>query len=278
MKNKQKINWRSFVSIYMAYSFLMMIITGIVLYIAPPGRIAHWSNWLFLGFTKTQWEAFHTLFSFIWIVVAIYHIIYNWKPLIFYIKRKTKENLKLNKEFGIATLFTILIFAGTYFEIPPFSSIMDLGDYFTNSWASEENEPPVPHAELMTIGEFSRTVNIPKDKILKTIKANGITIRDTTLTLKEISEENDISPSKIYNLLKTNSGSSNNSTKKYLPGTGFGRKNLSEIFKENKIDWAKGIQKLKSKGIIVKEDAALKEIAQQNKITPKDIITALELN
>jgi hypothetical protein len=41
---KKKINWRSFTSIYMGFSFILMALTGIVLYIAPPGRVAYWSN------------------------------------------------------------------------------------------------------------------------------------------------------------------------------------------------------------------------------------------
>jgi|GEM_PF-3181630 len=28
---------------------LIMALTGIMLYISPPGRVAHWSNWVLLG-------------------------------------------------------------------------------------------------------------------------------------------------------------------------------------------------------------------------------------
>ncbi len=269
-----KINWRSFTGVFMGYSLVIMIITGIVLYIAPAGRIAHWSKWKFLGFTKTEWQALHTLFSFIWSGFAIYHVILNWKALINYMRRKSKEVLKLRKEFTYATIFTVLIFAGTYFEIPPFSSVMDLGEYVTDSWANETNEPPVPHAELQTLAEFSKTINMPLRKIVAMLKENNITVKDSSKTIEKIASANKITPSKIYLLLKSE-GKTEQS--KYSRGSGFGRKLLSEILNENNLTWEEGIARLKSKGVIVKNDDKLRSIAEENDLTPLEIIEALGL-
>ncbi len=277
MKNKKQINWRSFVSVYMGYSFLLMSITGIVLYIAPPGRIAHWSKWTFLGFTKTEWQALHTLFSFIWVIAAIYHIIYNWKPLMNYIKRKSKAAAGLRKEFIYATVATLIIFFGTYYDVPPFGYVMDLGEYVTDSWADETNEPPIPHAELLTLAEFSRTVKIPLNEISKALKSNNIKFKDTTATLEEIANENNITPNKIYLLLKVDKALEKAANSKYSPGSGVGRKLLSEILKENEIEWEIAVKKLEKKGISVKEDDKIKKIAEENDVSPIEIINALGL-
>ena len=284
MKNKEtkkgKFKWRAFVSIYMGYSFIAMLITGIMLYIAPAGRIAFWTNWKFLGLTKKEWEAVHTLFSFIWIVFAVYHIIFNWKPLINYIRSKLNKTSKVRSEFIYATLFTILVFFGTYFKIPPFSTVVSLGDYITESWESKETEPPVPHAERLTLNEFAKIVKIDEKTIYKTLKQNGLEIPSSQITVQELAEINKTTPDKIYRLLEVNKALSSNKigNSKYAPGSGLGRKLLSEIFKENKIEWDEGIKILREKGIEVKADEKIKTIAEENGISPIEIIKALNLN
>ena len=59
---KSKINLKVFTSFILAISFILISISGIVLYIAPRGRIAHWINWSVFGFSKEDWEAIHTVF------------------------------------------------------------------------------------------------------------------------------------------------------------------------------------------------------------------------
>lgn len=83
-------NWRSFLSVYMGFSFLIMTVTGIILYIAPPGRVAHWSNWTLAGLLKEEWQAIHTIFTFIFIAAGVLHIIFNWKPLLSYLRKKQR--------------------------------------------------------------------------------------------------------------------------------------------------------------------------------------------
>ncbi len=268
---KKKTNWRAFVSVYMGYSFLTMTITGIILYLAPAGRVAFWSNWTFLGFTKKEWEALHTLFSFVWVVIATYHIIYNWKPLMAYMRRKVSGTAKYTREFFYATIFTLIVFVGTYYEIPPFSSVMDFGEYLTESWESKETEPPVPHAELLTISEFSKTIKMPLQKTLNTLAKKGFKIPDTLMTVEEVAKLNNTSPNKLYLALNEKESS----TMKYAAKRGLGRKLFSEILKENNLSWEEAIQKLKAKNIVVEKDEKLRDISEENNVKPLDILEAL---
>ena len=52
---KKQFNVRGFISLLTACSFILMSVTGIVLYFTPQGRIAFWTNWKFIGLTKTVW-------------------------------------------------------------------------------------------------------------------------------------------------------------------------------------------------------------------------------
>lgn len=36
-------------------SFLITLLTSVILYVVPEGRVAYWADWHLLGLTKTQW-------------------------------------------------------------------------------------------------------------------------------------------------------------------------------------------------------------------------------
>jgi hypothetical protein len=62
---KRKFNLRSFTSFTLVISTLIMSWSGFILYIAPPGRIANWGTWKLMLFTKSEWQALHTIFSYL---------------------------------------------------------------------------------------------------------------------------------------------------------------------------------------------------------------------
>ena len=41
-KRKKKFSWRAFISMGLFYSLIIIFLTGIVLYLAPSGQVAHW--------------------------------------------------------------------------------------------------------------------------------------------------------------------------------------------------------------------------------------------
>ena len=275
MSKKNKFNWRGFVSLYIALSFLIMTISGIILYIAPPGRVAHWSYWGLLGLTKTEWQAIHTIFTFIFVGFLGFHIFFNWKPLIHYLKSKTKTGLKLRKELSLAIIISFIIFGFTYFQVPPFSTVMVIGEEITDSWSTEENEPPIPHAELLTVTKFAETIKIPFEEFKNLLSEKGYIVTDTSMTIEKLAAIYKVKPSKIYNDIKVNDKVSNSASTvvtKYVEGSGYGRKKISDIFKENNLSWEEGVKLFESAGIELKNDDKLKNIADDNNKIPIDLI------
>ena len=65
---RKKFNWRAFNSLYIVYSFIILSLSGFVLFIAPPGRIANWTNLTIMGFTKHEWQAIHIIFTFLFFI------------------------------------------------------------------------------------------------------------------------------------------------------------------------------------------------------------------
>jgi len=72
----KRFHGRAFVSVISGFSFLGMAFTGAMLFVTPPGRIAHWTGWTLLGLGKEQWAAQHMLFSLVFFVAALIHLFY----------------------------------------------------------------------------------------------------------------------------------------------------------------------------------------------------------
>ncbi|MBE7502756.1 MAG: DUF4405 domain-containing protein [Verrucomicrobiales bacterium] len=78
--------WRTFTSVLLAACFLGALVSGSVLFLAPPGRIANWTQWTVGGVTKHEWAALHVSFSAVFLVGVILHVFFNWRPLVSYFK------------------------------------------------------------------------------------------------------------------------------------------------------------------------------------------------
>ncbi len=62
-------------------SFLVLVVTGIGLYLSPSGKIAKETNWRFLSANKSQLEKIHTIFGFVFAGLVFFHWLANRKLL-----------------------------------------------------------------------------------------------------------------------------------------------------------------------------------------------------
>ncbi len=205
MKREKKFKLRPFVTFFLTLSFIELVITGIILYIVPPGRIANWTNWKLLGLDKGTWEGLHTTGGLFFAIFSIIHIALNWKVLLNYIRAKTQKTLNRWKELVAAILFFLFVSIGTAVNWVPFSTIMDFGETISNSWetsttnsgtkgnnnsertvTSEENINQQETGEhgngvgqgmgVKTFREVVESYNIDIDTAIETLREKGILI------------------------------------------------------------------------------------------------------
>jgi hypothetical protein len=276
---KRKFRFRAFTALMMLWSFVLETVSGVILYIVPPGRIAHWTNWKLWGYTKDQWGAMHTIFGYVFLVFAVLHIYYNWKPIVNYIRSKLKAGLRMRTELVVSLVITVLVFIATVISLPPFSTVMDIGEGFKNSWEESKNEPFVPHAELMRFDEFVKTLGIPEDKALQILEASGIAVRDRKALIKEIAENEDVAPSEIHDLLVQSLSKEEKDKLSGAAGSqprgGFGAKTLAQVAAELDISAEDAVDVLESKGISAKKDELIRTIATNNGKRPFEIVNIL---
>jgi hypothetical protein len=262
-------NLKKITSLLMLVAMIVMTYTGIMLFICPPGRIAHWAQWSMLGLTKEQFGQIHTTFMVLFIVATIMHIFYNLKPMLSYMKNESKKLIIFTREMIVALVISMVFIIGTLGEITPFSSFLNLGEDIKNSWEKDYGAPPYSHAELSSLKSFTSKMGFDLEKSKKILDKNSIKYIQTQ-TLSTIAKNNNISPKFIYELLKQNLKS--NCTKEF---TGLGRKNIEEVSVELKVSTNEFLLQLKSIGIVANKDDKFKLVAEDNDVSPVDILTKL---
>lgn len=271
---KGRFSWRAFVSLYITWSSIILLVSGIILYIAPAGRIAKWTHISLLGLEKEQWQALHTVFSFIFVIAIGFHLFYNWKPFISYLKDKFKQAFALRKELYATTLVTFAIFILTLWNVPPFSTIMDIGEYFTESWENEQTEPPIPHAEELSINELAKTVQLPVDQILKNLKEQNIEA-SPEMIVKEVAEKYDLTPSELFLKMKVNPVQKTESSTS-LSGRGYGRMKIADICQDINVPLDSALLRLKRFNIEANGEMILRNLADQYDKQPIDLLNIMQ--
>ena len=158
---------RKITSLTAALSFIVMILTSVILYIVPQGRIAYWADWHLWGLTKAQWGDIHINTGILFLIALGFHIYYNWKPLMNYLKDKAKNLKVFTKEFNVALIALVVLIIGTYCEVTPFSSILALSESIKDAAAQKYGEPPYGHAELSSLKTFAKKMGIDLVEFIK---------------------------------------------------------------------------------------------------------------
>ena len=298
---------RNFVSLFIAWTGLLSIISGIILYLAPAGRVAFWVNWHLFGLTKKQWEAVHTVTSFFLAIFVIWHLIFNWKPFVAYMKDKVKKINFTVPEFLWSVIITVVLTVMSIYSIPPVSYIMDFGEYLTESWENKATTPIIPHAERLTLKEYCEKINFPLDRALKRLSVFNVKGVSPDKTLQQIADENNVAPKDIADMLnyqkavkdaapaplQPEPSQSQNNLQNKTPGNagapgrmgqrqpnaqGFngmmyiGKMELKEFCQKAGISLDKAKSLLKSKGFgDISDSDTLRDIARENGLMPREL-------
>jgi hypothetical protein len=261
-------------SLTLAFSFLVMSYTGIMLFIVPQGKVAYWTNWTLLGLSKEQYGAIHSTSMVVFLLFGILHVYYNWKPIVSYLKTKTSGTLFSSKEFFIALLINIAFVSGTLAEVKPFSSFMAMGEKIKDNWAKSMGEPPYGHAEESSLKALCKNIDVDLEEAINLLAQKGIKIQSPMQTLKAIAQEQKMSPSEIYEIIKPK-GAQPKQTQSTIPN--LGRKTLQELSSMQKISLQKSIEYLKSQGVLeVSEESKMKSLSGSLDMTPMELLEVLE--
>jgi LysM repeat protein len=259
---KKKFNFRGFVSLFVSLLFIITAVSGIVLYISPAARFASDSSWSVFALNKYQWRSVHTIFTFLFIITVTFHLFFNWRPLLAYLRRKMESHIRLRKEFICASMLTVFLFFLLVKDMPPFSNIMELRDDFkysvtsSNSVNTNDLDDAAVDTAKICIAQSSGGEKSCRDCTLESCIKTG----------HETAVKKSIPASK--SVLKNTSH--NTEEKK-----GIGKKTIGQLSADHNLSGKEGISMLSAKGIKAGTGDKVKEIAEKYNMRPSDINSIL---
>jgi hypothetical protein len=263
--------YQRFVSLAAALTFVFVFLSSGVLYFIPDRGVTGWTGWHFLGLDKQQWDNLHINLGILFLVLIVWHIYFNWKPIKHYLKVK-KEWKVFTKEFNAALVLVVLFVAGTITMTFPLSFLVNIGNGIKAVNSLSDANPPFAYAEYATLEDFAILTHIDPQTAQKRLKAKGY--RDVSLrkTLREIARRNGTSPRELFLTLR------DRTTQYLLPSAlpvGMARKSLQRLEEEYVIDLEAFIRHLKHYGITATRTMTFKRLAKTNGLHPAELYNML---
>jgi len=277
--NKRTFNWRGFVSTMTGTSFLGVCLTGVVLFITPPGRIANWTGWTWWGLSKHLWGGLHMWFSLVFVVASLVHVYFNWRVLLSYFKDTLTKRFALRIEWVISLILCGVLAFGSIRGIRPFSDLPDWNEAIKRSWDTPNRQGPVAHAELLTLQELAdQTDGVDVNTMLAHLKAKGIQVDSTDVELADLADQTHVTPRELYQIATAGQiqGLRSGQTGAHGRGMGMGRMTLQQYCDQVELDVDIAVQKLEAAGIQASARMMLRDIADASQKHPSEIRTLLE--
>ncbi|MFV0438045.1 MAG: DUF4405 domain-containing protein [Desulfopila sp.] len=278
-------NIRKVTSMTMLISLVVLLVNSVVLYVVPEGRVAYWSNWTIIGLSKSQWGDQHVTVGVLFLVASALHTYYNWAAISAYMKNKAREIKVFTGSFNVALIVTLLVVVGTYYEVPPMSSIVHFGAVLKESGAEKYGEPPYGHAELSSLKLFSKKEGLDADRALELLQGKGLTVDSTRETLQDIAAKNTLTPQQVYEIIRPARLETETAAAEEVGGAGFpdhpkpgfGRRTLAEFCTELGLDLDTIVSGLQAQGIACDGSQSIKDIGDANGKEPMEIFEAIHV-
>ncbi|MGF1640723.1 MAG: DUF4405 domain-containing protein [Rhodospirillales bacterium] len=125
---------RGWVVFVIGSSAIVLLFSGVVLFIAPSGRIARSIDWAVLWLGRDAWVNLHNVFAVLFVAGLIWHLVFNWKPLKNYVVSRATHHFNLKREMLAAFAITLVLIVLVALELPPVDQLADLAQYFRHQF------------------------------------------------------------------------------------------------------------------------------------------------
>ncbi len=171
-------SWRALTSLLLAFSFLGLALSGIILYLAPQCSVAESIGWSIAGMSKEQWASLHMTTAVTALLLALVHLfVYNWKPFMHHIKNRKKAKSRLFRpELMVSVIVAALFIGGSLAIVYPFSLLPDTSDTIKNYYREQSDFEGRGAGRAGSLGidqEETRDLNSNKGQSIQNRKGRG---------------------------------------------------------------------------------------------------------
>ena len=281
-------SYRGFVSLMVVAMFLVMSVTGIVLYIVPPGRVANWLDWRLLMLSKDEWAAVHIASSLIFVAAGLMHLVNNIKPLMHYMRQRMTVIGRPRPKALAAFTASALIVAGTIADVPPFSYLMQVNEMAKGMWSVEAStEPPFNGAEHAELGVLAERMRLVPEQLTEALAAGGIAVAEGD-TLATLGSRTGLSPAALHAAILgglaalepdgpawLHDGVTPEEVKARFGDSGAGRKTVAQVAQEVALPVEVALARLAALGLDARPDSRMRALGETAGIGATDLIAAI---
>ncbi len=198
----QSIRWntRGFISFFLTMQFLLLALSGFLLYAAPRCRDAAWAGWQFWSFSKEQWESLHLFLGILFPLTALIHLAYNWSMLIGYLRKRSQMIQFQFREFAAAIGLMLILIILAAKDNFPVNALVEHGEAIKETYAAAITPPPWNGAEEATLSALTKDIGLSLPTALSRLKDAGHPVMESD-TLAILAERDGISAMKLYEIM-----------------------------------------------------------------------------
>lgn len=202
------VSLRKVTSLTALLSFAALLLSSVVVYLAPRGQGS--GRWGALGLDKHEWSALHTNLGLLFVIAGIVHIVLNFKPIVCYLRNRRKQLRVLTLNFNLSLLLTVWVVAGSVLDWPPFDFIREFKDGLSGRSARHEavdaagesmpEKPPLLYSRW-TVKKLCQTYGLQPGRTVRELRRFGIEAGPEE-TIRAVAEANDMHPSSVYDAVR----------------------------------------------------------------------------
>jgi hypothetical protein len=219
---RRGVHYRALTTFITTIAFLLMALSGVMLYLAPRGRVANWTDWSLLGLSKEQWSGLHMTAGLLLLLAVVVHLCFNLKPLWHYLRGAAPRRRPRIVELAVASVVVGLLVAGTLGGLPPFSAVTHANERIKDWWESgaapagqavaaraqapagtvvHKDRGQTQHFGQMTLAEFCRTEGHALPEALRRLQAAGVDATERS-RLRDLATRLDMAPRDLAQWLR----------------------------------------------------------------------------
>jgi len=201
---RSKFSYRALTSVLLLWSFILVVGSGVLLYVAPRCRIADVTGWQVLALDKGHWEAIHTVMSIVFLAGGILHLFkFNRRTVGTYVRRSREELSPFRWPLIIATVVVAGIMVGTIAGVPPFSTVMDVKDEFHEGRDLATAPQSAAAFEQLSLRQVALRAGVDPEAACSALRDAGVDCASPDAGLVDLAETADRSPVELYRQLET---------------------------------------------------------------------------
>lgn len=193
---------RKIASLTLFLSGIVLVINSLVICLGPPNYVAHFSGWLTTGLTKCQWNAMHIMSGLLFIIAMCFHVYFNWRPMLSYMKDKKQRMLFSTRPFIVAFILTAYVCAGAVFELPPMGQVIKLIRAVKVSHVKKFGAPPYGGAEDASIRIIAKYMGWEPGKCLDALRGKGLVVQSLDQSIRSVGEGNNLSTGAVLESMR----------------------------------------------------------------------------